>query len=271
VSVAKYGAVPDSGQDATAAIRKAFASGADTIYFPHGLYLISDNIAVPSSVQRIVGMMSSLGAFPHRQNSFRRDQGMFRIFNQAHPLTIEHMTFDHSWLGDQTALEAQGSQPVVLRDVVGAGVVTLLRPANAGKAFVENTCCGTIDVSGPAGVWLRQVNSEGWGTRIANHGAPLWILGVKTEGNCTVVDNDHGQTEVLGGLLYIVHGANPATPAFRDEDGDLYLAYVEEAFQSSQVYQTHVVVSDHGAVTSVEAGQLPPRNLARVQLGQSYP
>jgi hypothetical protein len=270
VSVAKFGALPDSGRDETAAIRQAFASGADTIYFPHGSYLISDNIAVPSTVQRIVGMMSTIGAFSGRQATFRRDRGMFEVFNQAHPMTIEHLTFDHSGLGDQVAVEAQGSQPIVLRDVVGAGVTTLLRPVNAGKAFVEDTCCGTIDVSGDAGVWLRQVDSEGSGTRIVNHGAPLWILGAKTEGNCTVVDNDKGQTEIMGGLLYIVHGAEAATPAFRDRDGRLYIAYAEEAFKRTEVYQTHVVVSEKDRITTVVADDLPPRNLARIQPGANY-
>ncbi len=271
VSVARFGAVPDTGKDNTAAIRQAFASGADTIYFPHGLYLISDNIVVPPTLQHIVGMMSSVGAFPTRQNSFKRDQGMFRAFNQAHPLTIEHMTFDHSWLGDQVAIEAQGSQPLVLRDVVGAGVTTLLRPANAGKAFVEDTCAGTFDVSGDAGVWVRQLNSEGGGVRVKNHGAPLWILGVKTEGDVTVVDNDGGQTEVLGGLLYIVHGGDPAVPAFQNEDGKLYVAYAEEAFDRTAVYQAHVVMSQQGRMSTTVATDLPQRNLARMQPGMSYP
>ena len=270
-SVAKFGAEADTGKDDTAAIRKAFASGADTIYFPHGLYLISDNIVVPPTVQRIVGMMSSIGAFPKRQNSFRRDQGMFRVFNQDHSVTIEHMTFDHSWLGDQVGVEAQGAQPLVLRDVVGAGVTTLLRPANAGKAFVEDTCIGTFDVSGDAGIWIRQLNSEGSGVRVRNHGAPLWILGVKTEGDSTVVDNDHGRTEVLGGLLYIVHGADPAVPAFRNEDGKLYVAYAEEAFDRTAVYQEHVVNSNQGRMSTVAAGDLPARDLARMQPGMSYP
>jgi hypothetical protein len=263
VSVARFGAVPDTGQDETAAIQQAFNSGARALYFPHGLYQISNNITVPQSVQYVAGMMSTIGAYRTRQPGFRRGLGMLHVVNNQHPFTIAHMTFDHSDLGEQVAIDAGGSQPIVLRDIVGAGTITLFRPATSGKAFVEDTCCGEIDVRGPAGVWIRQLNTEGPNNRVRNDGSPLWILGVKSEGDCTILDEKPGSTtEILGGLIYPVTPTNPVIPAFR---------YAEEAFNPKAVYEQQVEVITDGQTRIVHGTDLPERNKARINPGMALP
>jgi hypothetical protein len=264
------GVVPpaSAGADSTTAIRKAFASGADTIYFPHAHYLISENIAVPPTVHHIVGMMSMIGAVKGQGPSFRRDEGMFRIQNSTGPVVIEHVAFDHSDLGDQVGIEADGSQPLVLRDVVGAGLTTLKRPADGGKVFVEDTCCGAMEIHGPAGVWVRQLNTEGGGSRVIVDGAPLWVLGLKTEGDCVAIDNRQGAlTEVMGGLIYPVRKTNPDIPAFRNHDSRMYLSYAEEAFAKDAVYQTQVENFADGQADQIEGSSLPLRTIGRMQPG----
>ena len=257
---------PDTGNDATAAIRRAFASGAGTIYFPHGKYLISENIAVPPSVHRIIGMNSTIHIYGERKPEFSREHGMLRVGEGKRPLVIEKLAFDNSYMGDQVAVEATGARPVLLRDVIGAGVTTLKRTATGGEAFLENTCCGTVSVAGEKGVWARQLNTEGPGTRIENSGAPLWVLGVKTEQDCTVLDNKNGaRTQVLGGLLYITGTkADAAIPAFRNSDSQLLLSYVEESFSANATYAVHVIDDENGKETKVEADALPKRNVGRM-------
>lgn len=264
VSIAEY-TKPDSGTDATDGIRKAFATGASTIYFPHGVYLVHDNITVPPSVQRIVGMTSTIRP-KDRLPQFSRDSGIFIATNNRKPLVIEKLAFDNSYMGDQTAVEARGMMPLFLQDVIGAGVKTLLRPEKGGKVYMENTCCGTVSVAGKQGVWARQLNSEGPGVRVDNHGAPLWILGVKTEGDCTVLDNNDGaHTQVLGGLVYITgNRANPVIPAFRNTDSQLLLSYVEEAFDPAGTYKIHLADSKNGKVKNTMADMLPKRNVGRM-------
>ncbi len=266
VSVTHFGAKPDSEEDSTGAIRKAFASGAATVYFPHGTYLISDNIIVPPSVRHIIGMTSTIHAVARRPSGFRRDFGMFRTNNMKNILIIEKLAFDNSWLGDQVAVEAAGSAPLYLRDVVGAGVTTLLRPAGGGKAFMDNTCCGTVSVAGSQGVWARQLNTEGPGVRIANIGAPLWILGIKTEQDCTVLDNKAGaHSEILGGLLYITGAAaDPSIPAFRNTDSHILLSYGEESFNTHATYAIHLLDTEKGVVKTINSNYLPKRNTGRM-------
>ena len=265
ISVGDY-AKPDSELAATNGIRRAFASGAATIYFPHGVYLIDDNIIVPPSVQRIVGMTSTIRPSKHRLPNFSREFGMFRTTNNKKPLVIEKLAFDNSYMGDQVGVEVGGTAPLFLQDVVGAGVKTILRPEKAGKVYVENTCCGDIALSGKQGVWIRQLNSEGPGVRVVDKGAPLWILGVKTEQDCTVLDNKDGaRTEVLGGLVYITgRKADPVIPAFRNTDSQLLLSYVEESFNPDSTYKVHLIDTKNGAAKTTTADMLPQRNIGRI-------
>lgn len=253
----RWVAVKNKG-DATAAIRAAFASGAATIYFPHGIYHVNGNIDVPPTVRRIVGMMSTLRLVGARAPGFKREAGIFRVRGG---LQIEKLAFDNTGMGKQVAVEALGVQAVVLRDVVGMGVTTLKRTQHAGKAFIENTCCGLMEFDGPQGVWARQLNSEGGGTRIRNNGAPLWLLGIKTERNCTVLDGRNGAvSEILGGLLYMVRTDGDDLPAFYNEKSKLLVSYAEEAFDEKAVYKTHLM----GDAQSVTADTLPPRGKGRM-------
>jgi len=90
-------------------------------------------------------------------------------------------------------------------------------------------------------VFARQLDTEGGDTRIVNDGAALTILGLKTEGNCTVLDNRRGANSIiLGGLLYIVGDADPAVPAFRDANGGLVASFVEESFRRTSRYTVYL-------------------------------
>lgn len=267
-SVAAFGATPGSGNDATQAIRNTLASGAAIVYFPHGIYHISDTITVPPSVRRIIGLTSTIQVMDNRASQFQREAGMFRVEGTGEALTIEKLAFDHSGKGDQVAIEHSGTRTLVLRDIIGAGVTTLKRMTSGGETFVENTCCGKIEAAGSAGLWARQLNTEGEGVRVRNQGAPMWVLGIKTEQNCTVVENSHGAiTEVMGGLVYLVKPTAPPLPVFRNTDSKLYVSYVEEAFRDDAVYRTHVENVQKTVATPILAEALPARGLARIVPG----
>ncbi len=256
---------PSSDGDATEAIRKAFNSGASTIYFPNGAYYISDNIMIPPSVQRILGMGSTIRSVKQRPPKFSRELGFFRSQSGGEPLTISHLAFDNSYLGDQVGVELSGKRTLILRDIIGAGVTTLKRTSTGGEAFLENTCCGTLEFSGYNGAWIKQLNTEGGGTRIINNGSPLWILGIKTEHNCTIVENKNGAiTEVLGGLVYLVTPPDKPLPAFYNIDSKLLVSYAEESFNPKATYATHIRTSKAGVTSDITADMLPKRNIARM-------
>lgn len=265
VSVTQYGATPNSGVSATNAIRQAFASGADTIYFPFGTYLVDDNIVVPSTVRRIVGMGSTLSPHSIRQASFKLGSGLLRTANTVTPLTIEDLALDGATQQDQLLLEATGTQPLVLRDVVALSNQALWRPVSGGRVFGENFVSGPMLVEGSQGVWLRQLDSEGDGVRLTNRSAPLWVFGFKTQGALISVDNSAGaRTELLGGMLTADSSLNPTMPAFRNTDSNLLLSYAEEAPASDLALTLHMQNIANSLTKNVMASSLMPRNLGRL-------
>ena len=207
------------------------ATGAATVYLPHGRYTIDDGIAIPPTLRRFVGMNASITVRPERQPSFARDTGMFRIDQAGPPLVIERLAFDMTDLGDQLAVQVSAQRDVTLRDIVTAGTSLLDRERRAAGACSSRTsaaaACTSPDParSMPASSIPRAAN-----VRIVNDGSPLAILGLKTEGVCTVLENRNGARSVIhGGLLYMVRDADPQVPAFINADGSLLATFVEES------------------------------------------
>lgn len=273
-NVARYGAKPDSGGDSSSAIRAAFLSGASTVYFPSGRYEISQALEVPASVRYLVGMYSSITVRTVRAAGFSRDVGILRVGTDGEPLTIEGLALDNTGRGSQVGVEHLGPRTLVLRDLITAGT-SISRSSGGGRLFLENTCCGPLRVAGSNGVWARQLNSEGTATRILNAGAPLSVLGLKVEQNCTVVENLRGaQTEILGGLVYQVRPPAEQKPAFVNNEGaELTVSYTEEAYIPGSAYREHVVeIAPDRPVSVLKANQLPGRGaLARIMPGLRFP
>jgi Pectate lyase superfamily protein len=273
VSVARYGARPDSGEDATAAIRAAMASGAEVVYFPSGRYAISDAIDVPAQVRRIEGLHSSI-TIERRASAFSREAGMLRVGSGGEPLAIDRLTLDNGNRGPQVGIEHSGARTLVVRDHVGFGVLAVDRKAGGGALFLDNVSVGPLRLAGPQGVWARQLNTEGPGIRIANEGAPLSVLGLKSEQNATLVDNQAGaQSEIVGGLIYLVNVPSPQRPAFVNRQGArLVAAYVESSYIAGATYAEHAVeIGAEGAMKIVAAERLPLRGRARIVPGLVLP
>lgn len=265
VNVLRF-ADPGSGNhDITQALRRAMASGAATIYLPYGRYTISDSIDIPPNVRRVVGMNASITVTPQRNPNFARISGMFRITRPGPPLLIDRVVFDMTDLGDQLAVEQTAARDVVLRDIVTAGTALLNRGPDGGRTFIEDVCCGQITVAGAAPVYARQLDTEGGGARILNKGSPLTILGIKAEGDCIVLDNRAGaHSQVLGGLLYVVHDADASVPAFRNTDARLQASFVEEAFSAGSRYTTYLDDNNNGKSRAAAAATFPERRYGRI-------
>jgi hypothetical protein len=258
-SAAHYGATQDTAQPATDGLRRALGSGTATVYLPHGTYLIDDAVEIPASVRRIVGMNSTIRVATSRLPAFSRTAGMLKIASAGPSLSIENLAFDNTNQGAQLAVEISGSRDVVLRDIVSAGVVLLDRKKDGGRVLLENVCCGRMEIGGSQPVAARQFDTEGGGVRIVNRGSPLTILGLKTEGISTIVDNlDGARTDVFGGLVYMVRDPQGAAlPAFHSTGSQLSASFAEEVLRAGNQYR--VYLSDEPA--NAEAKSFPERGL----------
>jgi hypothetical protein len=171
--------------DATTGIQAAMNSGNSTIYFPHGVYYISSPITIPATVQRIVGLDSTLHPIPYEN---WRTEGMFRILADAStPLTIEQLRFDNSNDGNQLALEQASNRTVVVRNVLFPGTLAVNRASSGGPLFMEDVSAAgsNVTLAGSATFEARQFDFENCGTCAYLSGVPSVLIGFKEEGNVT--------------------------------------------------------------------------------------
>jgi len=263
-NAARFGATGEANQDATENLRRLFASGAAVVYLPRGTYSIGETIEIPKSVQRIVGMNSTLQILPGRRKELALDQPMFRIATDGPPLAIERLHFDHTDQGLRTGVEITGGRDVRVKDAIGAGVTLIDRKVNGGRVFVENVCCGKFQFAGNRPVFARQLNTEGGGTRIVNS-SPLWLLGLKTEGITTVLENRQGgRADIFGGLIYMVRETDSPPPAFVNNNGWLSASFAEESLRANSRYKVIATHDVEGDVRTFDATGFPERGYGRV-------
>lgn len=254
VNVQSFGAKDDKRVDSTNAINAAFRSGARTIFFPTGIYKISGSIAVPPTVEKIEGLFSTIVS-DHNAKPYV----VFFTEPRSKPLVLRRLIVE-SRAGPYAVFEQRASAPVLLQDIVGYGVGLLNRLAEGGDVVAENiSTAGRNKVAGPAGAWFKQLNIEARGTVIENDGAPLWILGAKTEQTLTLVHaSNNATTEIVGGLIYRVN-PGPELPFLISENSRLVASYAEEAFRPTAVYSIHVQSQSGDQQNTIPASDLPLR------------
>lgn len=260
-NVVRYGAVADPSYDSTKAFRKAFASGATTVYVPNGIYAISDSLVIPPTLTHLAGMNSALRLIPgKREATFLPEHGMLRVLDPSRqPLLIDRLGFSNS--DEQIAIEVAGNRDVVLRDIPSVGVGMLARPSGGGRVFLDDVCCGGMRIAGDRPVVARQFDTEGAGTRIINANSPLWIMGLKTERPNVILQQGTGATtELMGGLIYMVlPNPDPSLPAFSVIDSTINATFAEEAFADDRAFAFYLVASDRGKKRTVARDAFPVR------------
>lgn len=261
VNIQKFGAVADRRRDSTAAFQAAFKSDACVVYIPSGEYAVSMPFEVSDSIERIEGMFAviNIGNDPRAVDG--APSALFRTKPaRIAPLHIRRLVVYRRG-NMSTIVDHRGGGPLVMSDIVGLGGAGLFhRAASGGPVFADNTSAGHTQISGKAGVWLRQYNAEGPTIRLSNDGAPLWILGAKTEQTNTLVQSMNGaNTEVVGGFIYRVFGQATEMPAFTNSDARLALSYAEESFRPDAIYSIHLDSRVGGKHVVVRAEDLPRR------------
>jgi hypothetical protein len=260
VSVKQFGANGNDQEDDTAAIQQALNSGKSTVYFPRGGYVISDTLHVGNSVKVINGFYSTFNvADPLKSQAkpvFRFEQG------RNNTVTLERFWGNYGG-GNFHWVEHASEGTVVLRNfTVGSGKA--YRNTGFGPLFVEDVSAGDW-VFDRQSVWIRQINPENPTTKIVNKGGTVWIMGLKTEKEGTVVEtHSGGKTEILGGLIYPASGGNripKGQPAFINHESLLSIAGVGES-RSLRIGSYDVIVQEtqNGTQKNLRSSDLPRRD-----------
>lgn len=233
VSVNSFGAVGDGKTPSADAIQKAFNSGASTIFFQPGNYLIDKQITVPETVNRINFMYCDLSNT--QEMKALTHTGVFKITGESEtPLIIEDLFAFEDLSGMNTLIDHATKRTLVLSDLHTQAVSMYFNSVEGGKVFMENVGCTLGGIPGTGGltdegekereesfsysrstpcyhfvgqkVWARQINPERSKTEILNDHSDLWVLGFKAEEEGTAFETiNGGRTEVLGGTLCICY------------------------------------------------------------------
>ncbi|SNS41239.1 Pectate lyase superfamily protein [Granulicella rosea] len=221
--------------DATAPINAALAcrGTTSTLYLPHGVWYVSSPIQIPSWVDRIVGMDSTIRALS--SSNFPAGSPIFDVTSNssgscpfANTLVIERLAFDNagSNVSYSVRMDAPASgvsaRTVVIRDV--SNNTGVYRVSGAGELFAEDIATSPYRVDGTNYFMARQYNSEAeslcnsgsCNPRVTNNGAPAWIFGMKTEGPSNVIYSPmttapYAITELLSEFLNTAPGTSDAT------------------------------------------------------------
>ncbi|MEM8850281.1 MAG: glycosyl hydrolase family 28-related protein [Pseudomonadota bacterium] len=218
VDVRDFGAV--EGEDATAAFQAAIDSGATTVYVPDGRWQLDGEVVLRGDVEQFLS--SGVARF--------NPDAQIRIGDgTAETVILEGLNGPINGR-DQASFLHDSDRTVVMRDMAAVNYQAVAEGAQ-GDVFLANVVGGPM-LFKDQNVWARQLNLEGdnvdRGTdaKVINDGANVWILGLKTEGEGTVVKTvNDGLTELLGS--YHNGSFDAEIPRFVTEDAHLWAAVTE--------------------------------------------
>jgi len=165
--------------------------------------------------------------------------------------------------------EHDSAHPVTVRNIVlnnGTYATSAYKNTvnGTGDLFIEDVAGSYWEIYHPQNVYARQLNMESVTRKFFNKGGTLWILGIKTEqpgrsnDSAAIIDTQlGGQTEVLGGLVFIRPVAPlPAKPAFLMNNSQVSLVYAVSAIDpnASATTPTTTSMDFNVQVQEVEAG-----------------
>ncbi len=240
VSVKRFERLAADG-DWAPAIQAAIDSGARTVYFPKGRYLIKQPIVIRGQTRHVIGFRADA--------AFRiPDQPGWVIADGDGPVLLDVA----SGYGAKTDVHIEHASPRTL--VYRGGSYRNTVPG--GKVFIYDTVAVPMHFDRQQ-VWARQLNPESYNypAMIVNRGGDLWVLGLKTEKDRTVVATlDGGRTEVLGGFLYKNRQRNPdQAPAFVVEDSKFKAVYRNKQLP----YQPQIVETRNGRTRQITIDEMP--------------
>ena len=255
-SVETFGAIENDNLDDTAAIQAAMNSGAPVVYFPSGLYYVSDTITVGPAVQRVEGLMSdlSLNAPLTTENKpiFRVPPGSQAI---VHFSGINTSFQSPVQTGGGVQYEQATANTMVIRD----GDITYRNTVPGGKLFIENLVGTNMTFTGQK-VWARQLNPEGSTfTHVINDGGDLYVLGLKTEGSSIPLDNrNRARAAIMGGLIYPATVINDRTrPIVINNESSLSMSLPESCYVNDGFYAVWVRETRNGVTADFTRAMLP--------------
>ena len=257
LSVVAEGADPTGHGDSTQAIQLALDSDARVVYFPVGLYLITDTIHIRKGTRRLFGRSATLVPHSAKFGDPQNPAPVLRFESQTADLAIEGLSFGNftmNFYPGAVMIEDASPRTLTLRHLdmesnYQAAYVT--GSGGTGRVFIEDVAGAPWFFRGPQKIWARQLDLEVRGEKAVVDGAQLWVMGVKTERPGTVIRAiDGAALEVIGGLLYPLRATPADQAAFVIDNARASLTYAVEAFGADKNYAIQIKESRSGKEAS---------------------
>jgi hypothetical protein len=210
--------IPNDGIDDTPSIQAAIDSGATTIYLPRGTWDLNGAVQLGNNVRRFLGTEALLEA---------NGTGKIQVIDGLEStVVIERLEIK----GDLT-IEHESDRTLLLNNLLGSKYVSTV--PNPGDVFINDSLLQPSIFRNQT-VWARQLNMEGdtqsdptVEAKLLNDNANVWILGLKTEDEGTVIKTINGGSTELYGTLHVGSGtSNEANPRFVTIDSSFSAAGV---------------------------------------------
>ncbi len=248
-NVEKFGAIGDGKKDDTAAFQAAIDSGATTVFVPrNGEFTINGSLRLRGNVRRFVGAEGWLNG----NGEIIADNG-----NQP-TLIVENLFLVY---GTKIKWKNIAKRTTVFRSIEGLN----LESKGSGDMFIDDATSAKLKFLNPnQSIWARQLNTESpQDTNIENHGAKLWILGLKTEHGKTKIETTNGGfTELLGGFIYAAGKQDAKDPLFRIVNASSSIVGVAEAFFDKDTYDIWVEEIRKNKTKKLMRREIPARRTA---------
>lgn len=269
--VRRHGAIGNGANDDAAAIQRAFDSGAASIRFEPGRYLIDSPIAIPPHVEHVDFSFCDLVAGADLAAS---DHEGFVIAGgetatDLPPLFVERLLAWEQWSGRHCTFTHACCRTVCFRDMQTQGLRFYRNSVPGGRVFFDNVATTTGVRPGAEGhgrcavslqgqkAWARQLNPERGEPMILNDGGDLVLLGFKSEDMGVVLRTiNGGRSEVLGG---VVNCGRPGEVAFVAEDAEMRISTATHGWLPGSGHRTQIRHVRDGRTLTIESRDLPSR------------
>ncbi|QOR71426.1 hypothetical protein IM660_03765 [Ruania alkalisoli] len=289
-SVADFGAVGDAteagggedGTDNTQALNDAFASGAETLWFPPGQYRISGRVTIPGTVKRINFMYCRIVVDPALIQPLGTpvadELPVFDIRGNGtdEPLLIEDLYTRPlpSADGAYRVFKHMSDRTVVLSDIhLQQGPVYKNGLVPGGEVYFENVASRTASglgnpafvLNGGKQAWARHINPEnGHPEILLRDHSSMWILSLKKQADGTLLEvTDGAQAELLSAIVVSIPEIPVGRPLLRCVDSSIGASLATRTSPVDLDYWNRVIHETRGGVDGyVFHDDLPPRGTA---------
>jgi pectate lyase-like protein len=281
-----------SNADNSDAINKALSSGKSTIYFPPGIYYVKKTLTVGPAVKHIIGNGAVISPIEKIDfGSSSTPKPLFHFSNNSNDLRIENLEIGKC----AYSTEFDSMPGLILFKHTSTKTLTLahIRMVHAdhqysqhikavyeggsgcGKLFLENVFSSHFsgwNFSPGQQVWARQFNVEGDRKNIVNNGGVLWVLGLKSENEATIIETKSaggpGKTELIGGRLFTNGSGGISNPAFINDESIVSLSYYQSA--AGDYYENQVTEIRGGSTRTLVRSDIYTWNWDSNSMQDSY-